>query len=402
MSHSAEHVAHPLHWWELALARAMVVGLLLAIGWIAIAERPSVGIATPANIPVAEPLELKPVPMDEARTINAATPFTTAPVPAARPYRFSGSPEDQGRAIDCLAAAIHYEAGNETLEGQQAVAQVILNRARHPAYPSSICAVVFQGSERRTGCQFTFTCDGAMARPVSAASWSRARQVATMMLAGTVYAPVGLATHYHTDWVLPAWSAKLDKVRAEGTHLFFRWSGYWGTPRAFRTGASASEPGVAKMAALSPFHAGAASFAVGDAAPAGALEVAVAPSDPAVSGAISQRDSFILVVDGASNPSALAAMALQKCGSLDYCKVMAWTRRADAPTGFPVPEANLASLSFSYLRNRSQGFEKPLWNCTVFKTVEKRSCMRGRTGSPAKSAPIPAINPAPEPSANGV
>ncbi|MCZ3110870.1 cell wall hydrolase, partial [Acinetobacter baumannii] len=69
----------------------------------------------------------------------------------------------QARAIDCMAAAVLYEAGDDAV-GQRAVAQVVINRVRHPAFPKTICAVVFQGSDRATGCQFTFTCDGALVR----------------------------------------------------------------------------------------------------------------------------------------------------------------------------------------------------------------------------------------------
>ena len=78
-------------------------------------------------------------------------------------------------AAECLALAITYEAGQEPLAGQEAVAQVILNRVRHSAYPESVCAVVWQGAERRTGCQFTFTCDGSLRRPRSAAQMAAAR-----------------------------------------------------------------------------------------------------------------------------------------------------------------------------------------------------------------------------------
>jgi spore germination cell wall hydrolase CwlJ-like protein len=75
---------------------------------------------------------------------------------------------------DCLTAAIYYEAASEPDDGQRAVAQVVLNRVAHPAYPKTVCGVVYQGSERGTGCQFTFTCDGALARKPSRYFWDRA------------------------------------------------------------------------------------------------------------------------------------------------------------------------------------------------------------------------------------
>ena len=214
-------------------------------------------VLMPNNVPVIEPVALRTVSLDRAKQINDATPFVKGKVPSALPFHFKGSTLDKQRAEACLTTAIFYEAGAETAHGQMAVAQVILNRMRHPAFPKSICGVVFQGSERRTGCQFSFTCDGAMARVPSPAGWGRATAVAHAMLSGTVYPPVGIATHYHTDWVIPAWSAKLDKVRAEGTHLFFRWAGYWGTPKAFRGVHAGTEPIIAKMALISPAHQGA-------------------------------------------------------------------------------------------------------------------------------------------------
>ncbi|MDE8453312.1 cell wall hydrolase, partial [Klebsiella pneumoniae] len=93
----------------------------------------------------------------------ASVPFVEGPNPAARPFRLPGDAPQQARAIDCMAAAVLYEAGDDPV-GQRAVAQVVINRVRHPAFPKTICGVVFQGSERPTGCQFTFTCDGALVR----------------------------------------------------------------------------------------------------------------------------------------------------------------------------------------------------------------------------------------------
>ncbi|MFC5345619.1 cell wall hydrolase [Brevundimonas staleyi] len=183
-----------------------------------------------------------------ARVWNAALPFSTAPI---RPMgSLIASPTDieaYSRALDCLTAAVYYEAASETPQGQAAVAQVVLNRARHPAYPRSVCGVVFQGSERTTGCQFSFTCDGAMARVPSPAAWERARQVAQSALNGTVVAAVGTATHYHTDWVAPYWAPRLSKIVQIGTHIFYRWNGAWGLPTAFTGVYAGVEPVVPKM-----------------------------------------------------------------------------------------------------------------------------------------------------------
>ena len=138
--------------------------------------------------------------------------------------------------------AIYYEAATEPDGGQRAVAQVVLNRVAHPAYPNTVCGVVFQGSERSTGCQFTFTCDGSLARRPAAFWWDRARRVARAALAGAVYAPVGLATNYHTTQVHPWWSDSLVPVATIGAHRFFRLPGVAGERVAFRAAYAGGEP----------------------------------------------------------------------------------------------------------------------------------------------------------------
>lgn len=161
--------------------------------------------------------------------------------PAARPLMARGSGEDRWRALQCLTAAVYYEAASEPDGGQRAVAQVVLNRVSHPAYPHTVCGVVYQGSER-PGCQFSFACDGSLARRPVAQFWDRARRVATDALAGVVYAPVGLATHYHTWAVHPAWADKLSFIGAIGAHRFYRWGGSAGRPSAFSAVYLGNEP----------------------------------------------------------------------------------------------------------------------------------------------------------------
>jgi len=110
---------------------------------------------------------------------------------------------------------------------------VILNRVRHPAFPSTVCGVVYQGSEKSTGCQFSYACDGSMARVPMRSAMDRARRFALEALSGYVVRGVGLATHYHTYAVTPAWNRSLVMTDAIGMHFFHRWKGYWGTPAAF-------------------------------------------------------------------------------------------------------------------------------------------------------------------------
>lgn len=162
--------------------------------------------------------------------------------PAARSFYMGGSFTDRLRAEECLTMAVYYEAASESTEGQQAVAQVVMNRMRHPSYPNTVCGVVFQGSQRSTGCQFSFTCDGSLARKPQAAAWNRARRVASAALGGFVFAPVGLATHYHTTAIYPYWAPSLTVVGTIGLHRFYRWSGMAGRSTAFTSAYAGGEP----------------------------------------------------------------------------------------------------------------------------------------------------------------
>ncbi len=170
--------------------------------------------------------------LDGARAVNASLP-TVADATSAAPFRLTGSPSDRARAVQCLTEAVYYEAALEPTEGQEAVAQVILNRVRHPIFPKSVCGVVYQGAQMRTGCQFSFACDGSMARGHIAWAWDRSRKVAEAALNGHVMAKVGQATHYHTDYIVAWWAPTVHKVAKVGTHIFYRWAGDAGRPEAF-------------------------------------------------------------------------------------------------------------------------------------------------------------------------
>lgn len=172
---------------------------------------------------------------------NSRLPFSRAAIIAARPFSAdrTGATERE-KAELCMTQAIYYEAGFEPLAGKRAVAQTILNRVRHPAFPRSVCGVVYEGAMRPV-CQFSFTCDGALARRPAAGAWAQAREVARAALDGYVERSVGLATHYHADYVLPRWAPELAKVAQIGAHIFYRWPGGWGTPRAFTSSYSGIE-----------------------------------------------------------------------------------------------------------------------------------------------------------------
>jgi Cell Wall Hydrolase len=261
----------PIRLWLLILGTVLTLGgtMLVTATWRAVAAHVSVAVPAPTHLgyeaddhfPGAAALYLAALP--------AGTPGTTGTVPLpalpasysgsaaeamivpARPFALTGTPLDRSRALQCLTDAIYYEAASEPDAGQRAVAQVVLNRVRHPAFPGTVCGVVYQGSERG-GCQFSFACDGALARVPARAAWARAANVAAAALAGYVFAPVGLATHYHTYAVTPAWNRTLVMTDAVGAHFFHRWKGYWGTAAAFTQIYRGAEPAPGPHAGPAP------------------------------------------------------------------------------------------------------------------------------------------------------
>ena len=333
-------------------------------------------VAPPADVvPNLLPMELAPIAEDDARAANARIPLVLKDFVAARPFTYAGDGDSRARARDCLAAAMIYEAGDDS-RGQLSVGQVVINRARHPAFPKSICGVVFQGSERTTGCQFTFTCDGALNRRYSDAAWTRAQLNADMMLAGLTDPTVGLATHYHTDWVRPYWSDSLEKIAIVDTHLFFRWPGYWGTPGAFRGAVSGSDGPVAKLAALSPLHGLApgvpTELLTGVDANAAVGEARVVAS----AGETAGRDTIYTQLDRKAAPESFVTTALRLCGDKAYCKFMGWTNPTLKPESDAMTDTQRAAMTFSYLRDDKAGFEKALWNCSEYKRDDARQCMK--------------------------
>jgi hypothetical protein len=164
--------------------------------------------------------------------------ISAQPLPAWDPNQVNpfvlktADPAERAQAVDCLSDAIYYEAAFEPIEGQRAVAQVIVNRVRDPNYPKSVCGVVFQGYQRKTGCQFSFVCDGSMRRrPPTLAETTEAHQIAEQALSGYVETQVGTATHYHTDYVRPNWAPQMVKVTKIGQHIFYHWRGKAGQPQ---------------------------------------------------------------------------------------------------------------------------------------------------------------------------
>jgi hypothetical protein len=164
------------------------------------------------------------------------------------PFVLSVGDPMRDRALDCLTAAVYYEAASEPRAGQEAVAQVVLNRLRHPAFPKSVCGVVYDGVGTASTCQFTFACDGSTSRTPVPRLWETAREVAAAALSGHVASQVGTATHYHAVYVSPYWRASLTPVGRIGNHLFYSLPGSRGAVSAFTGRYDGDEPPVPALA----------------------------------------------------------------------------------------------------------------------------------------------------------
>ncbi len=331
---------------------------------------------------------LSTLPAEDARTRNAAAPFADIDPVAARPFVFRGSSADRVRARNCLALAAMAEAGAGEAD-QRAVMQVILNRVRHPAFAGTVCGVVFQGSERPTGCQFTFTCDGSLARSYSETLWRAARQRAEEALGGYVHARVGTATHYHADYVYPAWSGELDKIAAVGPHLFFRWRGWWGSSAAMSARYTGGEPDPLRLRKaaqevdrpvdlLLPRLADQGTAVRTITASRGAVseETPIEAADaPDVSpGVLAPGVHFVLVARGDS-PQTLVERARALCPGDAYCQVYGWDEAAAIPAELPLTGEARRALRFSFLPARNGNAEAIYFDCRIFASPPVGACL---------------------------
>ena len=150
----------------------------------------------------------------------------------------------------CLARAVYYEARGEEMDGQIAVAQVVLNRARSKKWPDTICGVVNQGVQRGEKCQFSFACYSNLSAP-SGDVWEQAKLVAEQAVTGQAWLrELVEATYYHTTAVQPVWRTELDRIATIGTHIFYRDEAGL-QAAAFDAGKYAAAAGAAGTAALS-------------------------------------------------------------------------------------------------------------------------------------------------------
>ena len=346
--------------------------------------------ATPEDMEAQGEAAITVLAPDDARAKNAAVPITVSRPDPAKAFRFAGSSTDRSRALECLAAAVLYEAGDDTT-GQAAVAQVVLNRVRHPAFPGTVCGVVYQGSERRTGCQFTFTCDGSLARRMSTAAWGRARNVARRAIEGFVDPSVGLATHYHTDWVYPYWSPSLNKLAKVGTHIFFGWPGGAGRQAAFsrvyRGNESLPSRGTAMSEAGDLEESGA--FAVADPDAPKILGLPQPKAElPDSMGTVplygtslrlvgADERSFGLLAPSGVSAAKLVNAALALCDKPGPCRVNAWGNEDDVPGAFPIPSGAGRTMVFEYVRSGNAG-GAPRFDCERYPNKDPQRCLSPR------------------------
>jgi spore germination cell wall hydrolase CwlJ-like protein len=379
-----------------------IVGLTIAVVWSGpssyptLAAKPAHGLpgralsADPKAPPPVEPLVFAEMSPDEARAFNATVPIAAGRLVPAPPFLYAGDPVDRARATACLAAAVLYEAGDDP-KGEAAVAQVVLNRLRHPAFPKTVCGVVFQGSERRTGCQFTFTCNGALARTPAPAAWERARAIAAHALDGRVVKEVGTATHYHADYVVPYWGPSLAKIAVVAPHIFYRWPGRWGLPVSFVASGRGPEPIDSRIAGLAGLAASAESFVSLDAdgapAPTVALQNLAIAGVPAAAlkGSIvrlkdEEGSQYILQLDPSASAGSYAVTGFTICSGKSNCIVMGWTGSDHVPRSFPVLPNSLRSLAFLYRRSSILDSAQPFWDCRRFPRPVAGQCLPGTGG----------------------
>ncbi|MCP2016031.1 MAG: cell wall hydrolase [Erythrobacter sp.] len=327
---------------------------------------------------------LSDLPAGDAQARNAGVAFAAIGPGSASPFAFRGSAADRLRARDCLALAGMAEAGGGDGD-QRAVMQVILNRVRHPAFAGSVCGVVFEGSQRPTGCQFSFTCDGSLARRYSDAAWRAARARAEAMLGGATHAPVGNATHFHADYVYPWWSDRLDKVAKVGPHIFFRWRGFWGSRQALSARYTGGEPDPLRLreTALATAAANPLPGLLGSGEAVRSItrdSVARAAGETPRAAASAGQPSrgagvhFVLVSPGDS-PGALVDRARSLCAGGGYCRVQGWSDPAQVPASLPLTDSDRRSLRFSFAAANANGGEAVFFDCRLFSAPDIGTCL---------------------------
>jgi len=194
----------------------------------------AIALATLVALPAVGETPIHDVLKEERRGLNRISAsqldgFLQKSTPAAGQLSYSRDWLDQqprpkltDAEMRCLSEALYFEARGETLRGQFAVAEVILNRVDSALYPDTICGVIHQGTGRKYQCQFTYTCDGIPDVINEKAAFDISAKVAGIMASGAPRALTEGATHYHTTAVKPNWSRKFPRTATIGVHHFYR------------------------------------------------------------------------------------------------------------------------------------------------------------------------------------
>ena len=192
----------------------------------------------------------KPVDLTPTIVLPQVTEVLPRPRPPLTPAQELGlEGKERTKAEGCLARAIYFEARNEPVRGQIAVAQVVLNRVFSPYYPEDVCGVVYQNAHRRLACQFTFACDGIPDVIREKGPWARAQRIAKQALDSQVWlTDVAKSTHYHATYVRPRWIREMKKMVKHGQHIFYR-------PHRWGDGADEAGWGVASLTHSTPAKA---------------------------------------------------------------------------------------------------------------------------------------------------
>lgn len=369
--------------WALVMGGAL--SLALAAGLTVNEAGPSAGLKAvpPDNTAFprsgAEIVSNDSKPGKEASTIPQELTFAMAMaanserkveagVRSAGSFAFSGTNVQRNNAVQCLATAALYEAG-DNVRGERAVIQVILNRVRHPSYPNNVCDVVFEGAERKSGCQFTFTCDGSLRRGRSRNAMMRAEKIAGEALDGYVDQTVGTATHYHADYVVPYWSASLRKVATVDRHIFYTFPGRAGTRRAlvarYDAGAESAFAGHTRMMADLPRAVTILESAVGSVGQGEPVKTIEKTANTVPPGFTS------MAIDMAEPSGRWAVQALSACKGKAVCQIF----------GQAIGAPSMARPVFIYVRDGS-GSDAPMWDCDRIPRADKTQCL------PASGAPL--------------
>jgi len=360
----ADRIATRAFVWRAFVALAFMIALMRMIGAFplpndttvvrlsltdAASNATRIGQYASSQLPsLPSPDALLALDADAARASNAVV-AVQPPTESAPPFHAQGmAPDAAQRAADCLAAAEWYEAGDNP-PGERAVAQVVLNRSRH-------------------------------------AAWSQARAIALAALAGAVDADVGLATHYHADYVVPRWRDSLVKLGIIGPHLFYRWPGYWGSLAALRPLPWGNdEPHVPSLAQLSPAHASAMPPALleddGVTLPHGA-QMAVTSNIPSTMTAArsvgdlapppprsgnprtgTTTERIDIMVDPGAFSGSYAVRAFGLCKDHPRCLVIG--RNPATPD----------AVAFLLLHDARKGVETALWNCAHTARPDTAQCL---------------------------